>query len=186
MDLVIKHYQNLAIKKARIRKQVPDGFLKLITAKNKNEAEKIARNIIIKDDDLSEFILNCGLLDLVWQSKHNQFINDHDKVSDEEKAVFTNGGPSNIDKKIFKKILAEHEKRKYISVHAFFDTYKIKWHVMYFDFNDIAQTNNHYGTPHIHYMSYLWGRNFDFETIWGSFSERKISLPTIHIKWQRK
>ncbi|HAU0974089.1 TPA: hypothetical protein JBH57_14000, partial [Legionella pneumophila] len=161
------------------------NFRKIIEAKSKQEVEAIIKNIIIQEDEFSNFIINCGLLGLYWQKKHNTFLSKEDKVSDEEKDLFSTSNDSQLKRKIFRKMIAEHDKKKYISVHAFYNLDKSKWHIFYFDFKDIEKIENHHGLPHLHYISYLWGNNFKLDDVWKMFNQRKVSLPKIHIRWER-
>ena len=185
MDPILEYYEIKAVQNKLAKEKIPDNFIKIVQAKSKSEVKKICKKIIIKGHELSEFIIHSKLLDLFWEKKHNEFVSEEDKTSDKDKEKFRKSKDFQKKAKILKKMIAQSDKKKYISVHAFYDTYKIKWHIFYFDFKDIQKINNHHGHPHIHYISYLWGDGFSFDEVWKDFDTRKVSLPKIHIKWER-
>lgn len=194
LEIIKKHAKEVAesIKMEARDKGFPESIKKLFASKRKNDLTRIAKNIVISMDDISHMILNCDLLGYKHSRKHISFYPEGTfPVPEEEEAFSQIELPGEITgdlaRKYVNKINEIFEKRRCLSAHLF--EKNEEWHIFYFDFNDIftPKDENHFvGGQHVHYISFLWGKNIDKQTVWEKFKYRDIKINSVHIKYREQ
>ena len=159
---------------------IPDKIRDLFQLTKKREAEKYSRELVLSEYELFLLIHNCNQISFTHRSKFKQYIPEHLRVSDADRAEMNTGTP----KTFLKKISAGLLERRYIHVHLF--EYSSNWHCFYFSHDDInPEGTNHwkYGC-HLHYVSHLWS-NFKKGQIWKAFNKRSTEISgNLHIKFE--
>ena len=161
---------------------LPADLVKLFEIGSKKEAKRFAENeLVIKDEDFVNLIMNAQLFGFHHSRKHKEFVPDELKnfdpknfgKADPETGQFTKEG-----KKAFTKITEIFKQRRQLNVHWFQSGFE--WHCFFFDFKDLL--GGHWaGGDHIHYLSHLWG--LSSEEVWNGFDTRDFSPAKAHIKY---
>ena len=159
---------------------IPDKIRHLFQVTKKADAEKYSRDLVLSEYELFLLIHNCGQIHFTHRSKFKQYIPEHLRVSETDRADMKTGTPKPFLKKISSGLL----ERRYIHVHLF--EYSSNWHCFYFSHDDIdPEDSNHwkYGC-HLHYVSHLWP-NFEKGQIWKAFNKRSTEISgNFHIKFE--
>lgn len=153
----------------------------LFAAKRKNDAERIAKRITIRHQDLAALALNSEQLGLTHRFKAKEF-HPHGVGDFKAPLEITKPGSSFFNKEgkaWFKRVSHMFNQRKRMHVHMFENDKE--WHFLFFDFSD---TQGHGGKvgPHIHYCSHLWG--VPKEETFRVFDTRGNRPTCVHIKYE--
>jgi hypothetical protein len=175
------------VKKTK-RGGIPSHLRILLSLKRKKEVLRYIKNIVMTNHDLPNLILTCKCLGFTHQSKHIQFVPEDLFLTDDERAGFSKKNISEDGaNKVDKKISEIFKNRKYLSVHLF--ERGDEWHIFYFDYHDAYTPRNLNHSelgPHIHYISYLWGKGFNKDDLLAAFEFRKVVINSEHIRYVEK
>jgi len=159
---------------------IPDKILGLFQMTKKADAEKYSRELVLLEYELFLLIHNCNQISFTHHSKFKQYIPEHLRVSETDRADMKTGTPKPFLKKISSGLL----ERRYIHVHLF--ECSSNWHCFYFSHDDINPENtNHwkYGC-HLHYVSHLWS-NYKKQQIRKAFNKRSTDISgNFHIRFE--
>lgn len=159
---------------------IPKKLENLFHITKKSQVEKYSRQLVLSEYDLFLLIHNCNQIRFTHRSKFKQYIPDHLKVLDTDRAEMKDGNP----KVVLKKIRSGLVERRQLHVHLFESG--SNWHCFYFSHQDIdpADTNHwNYGC-HLHYISHLWP-NLNKRHIWGKFNQRFTEISgSLHIRFE--
>jgi hypothetical protein len=176
------------IKRRTKRGGIPSSLRILLSLKEKKKAVSWIKKMTISTQYISNLILNCKKLGYIHRKKHKEFIPEDKKQRIEEMQInfVTKTGEAILydEEKIIRQLAARYLNRKYSTAHLF--EKGNEWHLFYFDHNDMyipTGVNHHSKGPHIHYISHLWGKHNDKETLWGQFENRDIKINSEHIRF---
>lgn len=164
---------------------LPSGLVKLFEIGNKKEAKRFAENeLVIKDDDFVNLIMNAEIFGFHHYRKHKEFIPADLKSfepKDIGKADPETGKLTKEGRKAFTKIREIFKQRRQLNVHMFQSGFE--WHCFFFDFSDLLGGHWTAG-DHIHYVSHLWGMSG--QEVWQGFEARDYSPAKAHIRYTHK
>lgn len=166
---------------------VPQHLQQLFGATTKREAEKLARNLVLNDEDFSRLVFNAHTqLGYHHRLEVREFRPEHhaamfQDVVDGLDAVASSGSLPDNPVGISRKTDALFRERKRLTMHMF--KRGAKWHVFFFDFNDMA--DDKFG-PHVHYLSHRWAE-IAFDEVMEALEHRRQSLPRgVHVRFERR
>ena len=159
---------------------IPDKIQGLLQLTKKSEADKYSRKLVLSEYELFLLVHNCNQIHFTHRSKFKQYVPEHLRVSNSDRAKMKTGEPKVFLKKVSSGLL----ERRYIHVHLF--EHSSNWYCFYFSHDDIEPgENNHwkYGC-HLHYISHLWS-NYKKGQIWKAFNKRSTEISgNIHIRFE--
>lgn len=179
------------IKRRTKRGGIPSSLVILLNLRQKKQAIAWIKEMTISTACLSNLILNCNKIGFTHRRIHKEFIHEdfNRPVEDAQISSVSKTGEVRLaeKEKILRKLTSRYLNRKYSTAHLF--EKGDEWHLIYFDHNDIYAPiglNHHTRGPHVHYISHLWGRHIDKETLWNQFESREIKANSEHIRFVEK
>jgi hypothetical protein len=158
---------------------VQPDLLQLLSAETKRDAEKFARDMVIKAESLAGLILHHARFGYSHRRKHFDHVPDARKpMPGELDAVF--GDDDEARRSAIGKISAIFEERKLVSAHLF--EKDRQWHIFYFSQRDYRGLHGAMG-PHVHYVSHLLLPQTSAGNVWQELDKRIYSIGSdLHIK----
>ncbi|MDD2951118.1 MAG: hypothetical protein PHU29_10050, partial [Sulfuricurvum sp.] len=141
-----------------------NNLVDLFNCNSKRELEKLAKDIIIHQQDFVEIILAAQHNELSPYNYANYFdrrIPDHLMPTEEEHEAISKNGVGKYKtrkaQKFANKIFQLPIQQRITAAHLFYTSDQKYWDLFYFDDKDRSKYDNHwkYG-PHIHFVSDLW------------------------------
>lgn len=170
-----------------LEESIPVHLRKLLAIEKKSALKKFCKEITITQDDLISLIFNSSTIGYLHSRKHHEFVPKHLSPKDNEfRALGRVSAGQKLTgdaKKFVNKVSQIFKERRLISVHVFYNN--TKWHLFYFDLDDIDERNNHWKHgPHIHFVNYLWP-NLDINNLFGLFDKVESSAAgKLHIRYK--
>lgn len=163
---------------------------KLLQAKRKRDAVRIAKLLMLTPQDMVDLIYNCGDLGLSHHPKHLEFVPDQRELSDADRAALTGAaaGDEPARAKAVAKVHQYFEEREHRSVHMFADSGE-RWHCFFQTFRDAGgdpSSGDHHWKcgAHLHYVSHVFDSKLTKERVWVALDHRKHSLPSEHVRFR--
>lgn len=168
----------------------PVEITRLLQAPKKRKAISVASRMVITDADLMALLVNTDKMGFTYKKKFPKFMPEHLRISPKEAEAAKNAptGKLHGDAATFmSKLRGGFEQRKNMHVHML--EKGSEWHCFFFDYNDAFSTGMgkepHWAHgDHIHYISHLWGWDFDSSTVWDALDNRDHRLPSVHIRYK--
>ena len=166
---------------------IPDHLQKLLAIEKKSVLKKFCKEITITQDDLISLIFNSSTIGYLHARKHHEFVPKHLPPKDNESKALA--GASVGQKltgdamKYLNKVSQIFRERRLLSAHVFYNN--TKWHLFYFDLDDIDEGDNHWTHgSHIHFVNYLWP-NLDINNLCGLFDKAESrAAGKLHIRYK--
>jgi len=165
-----------------INKGISKEIMKIISAKNKADAKKACKGRGIKDVEFADFIYLAQREGYSHEVRTKEFLPDGIKEEElptiiqfDNKENLYYEGHTKLSKKQMISIIRNRKK-----IHAHFFEKKNELHCFYFTFSDIK--GDHWGTPHLHYVSHLWTYKKQ-EVLDALFDSRRHKQVGDHVKY---
>jgi hypothetical protein len=165
------------------------AFVKIFLFEKRRELGRYCRDLVVSDLVLADFILACetGIVPFKHHIHYQDHVPAHLRPSRDELAALTaNGvGPLTGDGlKAARKIGQTFVQRRYLVGHLFLTPDPSRWHFLYLDQRDIAESDNHWKEgPHLHFVNWLW-LNLDAQSIWKEFRAGQPPKAALHIRFR--
>jgi hypothetical protein len=168
-----------------------NDLLNLFNCKSKRELDKLAKNIIIHQQDFVAIILAAQHNELNPYNYANYFdrrIPDHLMPTEEEHEAISNNGVGKYKtrkaQKFANKIFQLPIQQRMTAAHLFYTSDHQYWNLFFFDDKDRSEYGNHWKHgPHIHFVSDLCS-NLSLLSAWEKICSGKFSFSNkFHLKF---
>lgn len=164
---------------------VPPQLKHLFDATTKREAEKLAREMVLTQEDFSRLVFNAHTqLGYHHRLAVREFQPEHHAAMFEDvveglDAASAGTASRELEAVVSRKTDALFRERKRLMLHTF--KRGAKWHAFFFDFNDMSG-HGKIG-PHVHYLSHRWA-DVTFDAVVAALEVRHQSLPRgVHVRF---